>query len=244
MSSRKNSTKDLENQDGGAKTKKNTKTGSKTAGKKTVSKTSSKGAASKKTISKTKSGSKTAKSKSSKTAKSAGKTKRYFKLVNTKTGEFSGRYVGDTPKQAASKSFTKLVQSYKKNNKKIPGKMPLVIRESTRGKNRKYYAYDASRVKLDTPSKLQITDQNGDTKHIVYHYRNIVRKIKVPEELASKAKPTKKSVKKGSKAAGSKTAKKTTKSAKTTKSTKSTKSAGSKSAKKTNAGSKKASKSQ
>jgi hypothetical protein len=242
MSSRKNSTKDLENQDGGAKTKKNA--GSKSAGKKAASKTTSKSAVSKtkKTISK--SGSKTAKSKSSKTSKGAKKSKRYFKLVNTKTGEFHGRYVGDTPKQAASKSFTKLVQSYKKNNKKIPGKMSLVIRESTRGKNRKYYAYDATRVKLDTPSQLNIKDASGNNKRIVYHYRNVVRKIKVPEELANKAKPTKKSTKKGTKAAGSKTAKKTTKSAKTTKSTKSTKSTGSKTTKKNNAGSKKATRSQ
>lgn len=163
-------------QDGGAKKK---------AGKassKTVKKTAKKAPANK--------GAKKAAPK----AKKAG-SERYFKLMN-KDGTTYGRYVGDTPKQAASKGYTKFLQKLKVDKKKIPGETIIYLRESTRGSNRKVYGYSASRVKLDEPQELNILDKvTGETKKIVYNYRNRIKKVAVPEQLGGLAK------KKSSKAA-------------------------------------------
>jgi hypothetical protein len=182
-----------------------------------------------------KSGSKTTKKVSSKTtkkpAKKVGKKKakggsaknsRYFKMVNSKDMSTTGRYTGETPKQAASKGYTKLIQSYKKDGKAIPSKTNIFLRESTRGSNKKIYGYSASRVKLDKPQTLQIPDGKGDVKEITYHYRNKIKKIAIPEQMGGamkKAKAKSKSKGKAVKKSGSKTTKKATGSKKPAKKT-------------------------
>jgi len=141
----------------------------------------------------TKSGSKTAKGK--KSAKSGSKKAptrtpregregrdRYFKLINSE-GETYGRYTGDTPKQAASKGFTKMVQKMKSTGETIPKKMKIYLRESTRGSLRKIYGYEAARLKLPQPQKLEIKDkETGKKKVITYKYRNKIKKIQVDYE--------------------------------------------------------------
>lgn len=216
-----------------------------------------------------KAGSKTAKPKAAKKAhKSSKSTKstkssksgetRYFKLIDPSTKKSYGRYTGATPKQAASKGFTKIVQSYKEKGTKVPAKLSIYLRESTRGSLKKVYGYSAARQKLDNPQTLNITDaKTGQVKEIVYEYRNSIKKDKagVPEQLvggaskkkkATKAKKAKKATTKTAgkkvtkakkpKASGSKTAKPkkaagTKKPKKSTKTTKPKKS-GSKTAKK------------
>jgi hypothetical protein len=162
----------------------------------------------------TKGGSKTAKktTKTAKTVKAKGTNKRYFKMIDNE-GKTIGRYTGETPKQAGSKAYTKLVQRTKKAGGKVPKKVNLFLRESTRRSNRKTYGYVASRRELDVPQELEIKDNvTGETKKITYYYRNEIKKIPVPDEMQGVTKKTKKVTKKtgakGKKASGSKTAKK------------------------------------
>ena len=105
---------------------------------------------------------------------------RYFKLINSKTGKAYGRYSGDTPKQAASKGFTKLVQQMRSNGENMTG-ATIFLQESTRGCNGKTYAYKASRVKLPHPQELRIRDPaTGAEKIITYNYRNKIVKTEIP----------------------------------------------------------------
>lgn len=133
---------------------------------------------------------------------------RYFKLINPKTGKSYGRYTGDTPKQAASKGFTKMLQKLKKEGKTPPKQTVIYLRESTRGSNRKYYGYEASRLKLAEPQELVITnEETGEEKTITYNFRNRIKKVPVPEQIGG-AKTKKGANKTAKKPSGSKTAKK------------------------------------
>lgn len=120
---------------------------------------------------------------------------RYFKLIDAKTGGSYGRYTGDTPKQAASKGYTKMLQKLKSEGKQPPKQATIIyLRESTRGSARKIYGYEASRQKLPEPQELVITDkETGEEKTIVYHYRNRIKKVPVPEQIGgAMVKPGKK----------------------------------------------------
>jgi hypothetical protein len=160
-------------------------------------------------------------------------SERYFKLIDPKTNKSYGRYTGDTPKQAASKGFTKMLQKLKQNNKTPPKQSTIYLRESTRGSARKVYGYEASRQKLDAPQELKITDkETGEEKTIVYHFRNKIKKVQVPEQIggAKVSRSSKKSTPKGSKKAsnGKTTNKKDTNTKSKTTNKKSVKASGSK----------------
>jgi len=147
----------------------------------------------------------------------AEKKARYFKLVDPKTLKSTGRYTGETPKQAASKGYTKYIQKLKARGKKAPTETIIYLRESTRGSNRKVYGYSASRQKLDEPQELDIEDKvNGGSKTIVYRFRNRIKKVPVPEQIGGARKKAKaKKAKSGSKkTAAKKPAKKTKKTTK------------------------------
>ena len=75
------------------------------------------------------------------------KKKRSFRLVDNPRY----RYVGDTPKQAASKAYSKTILRMKKDGKKIPTtrSLDLFLRESTRGGTKKIYGYKATRVEYN-----------------------------------------------------------------------------------------------
>jgi hypothetical protein len=200
MVSKKTDKKDelrAEEQDGGAKKRRKTSGSKKGKSKKMTTKSSKK--------SSKKGGKKGSKSKKN----------RFFKAVNEKSGQGRGRYTGDTPKQAASKSYTKYIQRLKAKGKGVPKSTTIYLRESTRGSNRKVYGYVASRVKLAEPQELTIKDNTtGEKKTITYNYRNQIHKVAVPEQLggAKKKKPSKSKSKSGkakpAKKSGSKTAKK------------------------------------
>lgn len=156
----------------------------------------------KKTVSKTtkKTTKNQAGGKKTKTPKEEGKD-RYFKLIDPKTGRSYGRYTGDTPKQAASKGYTKILQKLRSEGKTLPKHATTIyLRESTRGSARKVYGYEASRQKLPEPQKLEITDdQTGETKTIVYHFRNKIKKVAVPQQIGGTKTNPKKTTKKSSK---------------------------------------------
>jgi len=160
----------------------------------------------------------------SRTANKDKKNDRYFKLIDAKTGRSYGRYTGDTPKQAASKGFTKMLQKLKVGGKTAPKQSTIFLRESTRGSARKIYGYEASRLKLPEPQELIITDKiSGEEKTITYHFRNKIKKVPVPEQIggAKTSRATKKNAgskktagsKKGTTKTSNKTSSKTSKAA-------------------------------
>ncbi|XWV24543.1 hypothetical protein QJ856_gp1248 [Tupanvirus deep ocean] len=112
---------------------------------------------------------------------------RYFKIVDPSTGKSFGRFTGCTPKQAASKGFTKMLQTSIRTGKETPDKTKIYLRELTRGRDRnEIYAYEASRIKLDQPQNLVIHDSvTGDKKTITYCYRNVIKKIQVPKSITN-----------------------------------------------------------
>lgn len=124
---------------------------------------------------------------------------RYFKIINPDTGMTTGRYTGDTPKQAASKGYTKLLQKYREKKQQPPKQSTIYLRESTRGSSKKIYGYSAMRQKLNEPQELKIKDkETGVMKTITYHYRNKIKKVAVPEQIGG-VKRTSKSKKAGAK---------------------------------------------
>ena len=122
------------------------------------------------------------------------KHERYFKLIDAKTLQSYGRYTGDTPKQAASKGFTKILQGLKKEGKTPIKDTTIYLRESTRGSPGKVYGYLATRNKLSVPQELEIQDKTtGVKKTITYNYRNNIHKVDVPGQIGgSVKKPAKK----------------------------------------------------
>jgi hypothetical protein len=175
--------------------KKNTKGGAKgkTVSNRANSKNSTKGAKGKTTSTKKLvaqkgkkqiGGSKTAKKGANNTPNKKKGKERYFKLIDAKTGKSYGRYTGDTPKQAASKGFTKMLQKLKSDGKHPPKQSTIYLRESTRGSARKIYGYEAFRQKLPEPQPLVITDkETGQEKTIIYHFRNKIKKVAVPDQI-------------------------------------------------------------
>jgi Non-histone chromosomal protein MC1 len=108
---------------------------------------------------------------------------RYFKLIDTETNTALGRFTGETPKQAASKAFTKIIQKLRVQNKPVPEETTLYLRESSRGSSRKIYGYKASRQKLPEPQEVVIKDLlTGEAKTISYHYRNKMEAIPVSQD--------------------------------------------------------------
>lgn len=77
---------------------------------------------------------------------------RYFDVVNMK-GFFAlplGKYSGETPKQAARKVYSKLIECYTNEDTCmcIPKYFKIFIRESARGSTGKIYGYDVYGNKL------------------------------------------------------------------------------------------------
>ena len=107
--------------------------------------------------------------------------KRTFKLVpNTVSppvseeqfgGSSAGRYVGNTPMQAAKKAFTQLARKAAKGG---ACEYTYTIQESTHNSDKKQRCYHGTRVKLETPQ--QVTRAG-----VVYNieHSNVVRSVKV-----------------------------------------------------------------
>ncbi|BCS83004.1 hypothetical protein QLL95_gp1119 [Cotonvirus japonicus] len=173
-------------------TKKNTKSKTQSGGK-TVSK-STKSSGSTKSTGTSKNSKSNSGSKKNKTMSSGKKTsskntstekaskERYFKLIDPKTNKSFGRYTGGTPKQAASKGFTKIVHNIQTEKGKVPKDFlkEIYLRESTRGSPRKIYGYKAQRQELAKPQSIDIKGSDGKVKRITYRYRNKIHKINKP----------------------------------------------------------------
>jgi hypothetical protein len=84
-------------------------------------------------------------------------------------GEIFGKFMGTSPKQAASKAFSKLAKVSQLNNSKRQ-LLVFTMRNQMTGKE---YKYIGSRVKLANPKRVTIGG-----KEIVYRYKNIVGKYR------------------------------------------------------------------
>jgi len=107
---------------------------------------------------------------------------RSFKVQLPGTEDFSGRFTGLTPYQAANKALSK----YFRENKNLKSEITFAIRESTRGSKRSTYTYNGKREKLADPVKYSIKGNDGQTREIVKEYKNKLVKVKKAE---SKAEP-------------------------------------------------------
>lgn len=108
--------------------------------------------------------------------------KRTFKIKLTDT-EFCSRITGFTPKQAASKALTLLMNMRLKSPSKMHvgvrqqgGKVVFTIKETTRGSKGKEYVYQGEKVKLKQPTTYQIRSPTGEVKEIVNRFRNVIEK--------------------------------------------------------------------
>lgn len=102
---------------------------------------------------------------------------RYFKCIYDNK-EF-GRYCGRTPKQAASKALTSIIKSNGGNNECVDKKFNFVLRECTRGYKSKEKKYEGSRVKLNDPIIVKISNKiNSDKdKTITYKFLNKIKYV-------------------------------------------------------------------
>lgn len=107
--------------------------------------------------------------------------KRYFHCVyKNKDGEVvrAGRYSGKKPKQAARKALSRVVD---KNEVKLGEKITFLIKECTRGRKKKAYSYEGSRVELKEPVVVEIKKKEGGTAKLTYKHDNVVKKVPLTE---------------------------------------------------------------
>lgn len=102
------------------------------------------------------------------------KTYRSFKIIFNDDKPY-GRYLGDSPYQAANKAFSELI---KKNNQtggsNLKREIKFKLIETTKGSKHKEHEYIGKRIKLDEPIKY-IT-KNGN--EIIKKYKNDIKKLK------------------------------------------------------------------
>ena len=101
-----------------------------------------------------------------------GPRKRTFKAMLPGETEYSGRFTGSTPYQAASKAVTKYHKLHKNNKKEIK----FSIKESTQGSKKNVGHYFGQRVKQQNPVSYEVSD-NGNTRVISKDFKNVVKKI-------------------------------------------------------------------
>jgi len=102
---------------------------------------------------------------------------RSFKVRLPGEEEFSGRFTGLTPYQAANKALSKYFRT-NENNNISSDQVVFSIKESTRGSKRHEYTYKGTRVKLDQPITYTIKSADGNDRIITKQYKNQLTKVK------------------------------------------------------------------
>jgi hypothetical protein len=107
---------------------------------------------------------------SSETHGSESKNVRTFKvkLASDENSTFRGRFVGNNPQQAAKKALTSILSEQKKKT----GTYELILRETTRGSNKKEYSYIGNKIKRKEPNKVFF---NGSANPILYKYDTFIK---------------------------------------------------------------------
>ena len=98
------------------------------------------------------------------------KNVRSFKVKLPNNENFTGRFTGLTPYQAANKALSK----YFRESGEIDSEVTFSICESTRKSKRSVYTYTGKRYKLDVP--VSYTIQDG--RQIIKNFKNLLKKIK------------------------------------------------------------------
>jgi hypothetical protein len=102
---------------------------------------------------------------------------RSFKVQLPTETDFTGRFTGLTPYQAANKALSKYFRN--NDNVNINGEEIIFhIKESTRGSKRSTYAYKGKRIKLEEAITYQIKAASGEERTIIKQYKNHLTKIK------------------------------------------------------------------
>jgi len=102
---------------------------------------------------------------------------RSFKIKLPNDEDFSGRFTGLTPYQAANKALSKYFRT-SENNNITDDQVIFSIKESTRGSKRQEYTYKGSRIKLEQPITYTIKSIDGVDRVITKQYKNQLIKVK------------------------------------------------------------------
>jgi hypothetical protein len=103
---------------------------------------------------------------------------RSFKVQLPGDEDFTGRFTGLTPYQAANKALSKYFRSNENKDVSDANQINFSIKESTRGSKRQVYAYKGNRLKLEVPISYTIKSLTGEERVIVKQYKNQLIKIK------------------------------------------------------------------
>lgn len=95
---------------------------------------------------------------------------RSFKIKEV-DGTFRGRYLGDSPYQAANKALSEIIRKDKNIN---TDDINFTLIESTKGSKNKEHNYQGKRIKLNEPISYQT--KNG--VNVEKKYKNELKKIK------------------------------------------------------------------
>jgi hypothetical protein len=103
---------------------------------------------------------------------------RSFKVQLPGEEDYTGRFTGLTPYQAANKALSKYFRNQENVNLSENNQVLFSIKESTRGSKRNVYNYKGSRVKLDTAITYTIKSVDGTERVITKQYKNQLIKVK------------------------------------------------------------------
>jgi hypothetical protein len=116
---------------------------------------------------------------------------RSFKVQLPGDTDYTGRFTGLTPYQAANKALSKYFRC--QDIASASSTIEFSIKESTRGSRRNTYNYTGARLKLETPITYTIKSVTGEDRVITKQYKNQLTKIKKnPVEAKEKAAEAKK----------------------------------------------------
>ncbi len=110
-------------------------------------------------------------------------TKRYFKVKDGSDGQTVCKCSGETPTQAASRAYGKIIRMNKNNEKDTPTSMNIYLREITKMSPKGTFGFIASSKKLDQPVEFEIMDKDGNAKTTICTHRHDVKSIPVPEHI-------------------------------------------------------------
>jgi len=109
---------------------------------------------------------------------------RSFKVMLPSESDYTGRFTGLTPYQAANKALSKYFRN-SDNTNITEDFIFFSIKESTRRSKRNVYNYKGARVKLATPIEYKIKSENGEERVITKQYKNQLVKVKKSVEAKS-----------------------------------------------------------
>jgi hypothetical protein len=102
---------------------------------------------------------------------------RSFKVQLPEEQEYSGRFTGLTPYQAANKALSKFFRNSDNTNISADH-IVFSIKESSRGSKRSTYTYKGTRIKLEKAITYTIKSASGEERVITKQYKNQLIKIK------------------------------------------------------------------